>query len=50
MLLFNNAVGMGVVQGYVDVVDTIPVRKPVQGGDVGSTIVGDDFLDGTPSA
>jgi hypothetical protein len=49
-LSLNNAVHMGIVWGYMDIMDVIPIREPVQQSDIRCTIVRDDFLDGTPSA
>jgi hypothetical protein len=31
-------------------VDTVPLSKPLQCGDIGGAIVHDDFLDGAPPA
>ena len=50
VLLFDDAIRAGVVRGDADVVDTIPVREPVQCSDVGRTVVSDDLFDGTPAA
>ena len=48
VLLLNDAIHMGVIRGDVDVTDTIPVCKPVQGSNVGCAIVGDNFFNGAP--
>ena len=50
VLSLDDAVCVGVVWGNADVSDTIPIRKPVECGDVGCAIVGDDLFDGAPSA
>lgn len=50
VLSLNNAICAGVIQGDVDIMDTVPVHEPVEGGDTGHAIVGDNFFNGTPPA
>jgi len=50
VLPLNDAVCAQVVSRNPDVSDTVPIHKPVEGGDVRHAIVGDDLFDGTPPA
>ena len=46
----NNAVQLGIVRGYVDVVNVVLFHEPVEGGDERCAIVGDDLFKSSPSA
>jgi len=48
VLPLNDAVCVRVVSRNADVSDTVPICKPVKGGDVRCAVVGDDFFDGSP--
>ena len=50
VLLLNDAICTQVVSGNPDVLDTIPICKPVKGGDIRRAIVSDDLFDGAPPA
>ena len=50
VLLLDDAIRTKVVWGNADVSDTIPIRKPVECGDIGRAVVSDNLFDGTPSA
>jgi hypothetical protein len=45
VLVFNNAVSLGVVGGYADVMNSILASQPVQCSDVSSPIVSNNLLD-----
>ena len=50
MLLLNDAVRLGVICQDADVVDAVPVRKPVESCNVSRTVVSDDLPNCSPSA
>ena len=50
MLSLNDAVSMRVIGGNADVMNAIVVCKPIQRGDVGGTVVSNNFFDCAPSA
>ena len=49
MLAFDDSICLGVVGRDVDVADVVLGSQPVQRSDVSSPIVGDEFLDCSPS-
>jgi len=50
VLPLNDAICTQVVSRNADVSDTVPIRKPVEGGDVRCAVVSDDLFDGAPPA
>jgi hypothetical protein len=50
VLVLNDAICPQVVSQNANMMDTVPVSKPVKHSDIGGAVVCDDFLDGTPPA
>jgi hypothetical protein len=50
MWTFDDTVGLGVIGRDPDVVDTIFFRQDIEGLDIQSTIIGDNFFQWTPVA